>query len=110
MLRVYYTKCNTRLKPKIIENYKCAYMHTHLNRWPWLSLHGYGMFIPKMAATKEYTDKHTVPELRNSSSCTRKELISKSKNINRRPLPHLYHIHISFVSFGVLIVQEVPIS
>lgn len=31
------------------------------------------MFIPNIAATKEYTDKETVPELSNNSSCHREQ-------------------------------------
>ena len=50
----------------------CDLIHTHLNTWPWPSFHVYGIFMPKIAATREYTDKQTVPELRNSSSCVHK--------------------------------------
>jgi hypothetical protein len=48
-------------------------IHTHLNTYPWPSFHIVGMFMPNIAATKEYTDKLTVPELRNSSSCHREK-------------------------------------
>lgn len=65
--------------------------HTHLNRKPWFSLHGYRIFIPKIAAAKEYTAKHTVPELRNSSSCTRKRVYD------------FYHMHLAFINARVLV-------
>jgi hypothetical protein len=42
---------------------------THLNIYPWSSFQVYGMFMPKIAVTREYKDRQTVPELRKSSNC-----------------------------------------
>jgi hypothetical protein len=43
--------------------------------YPWPAcFHIVGKFMPNIAATKEYTDKQTVPELRNSSSCHREKI------------------------------------
>jgi hypothetical protein len=42
---------------------------THLNIYPCCSFQVYGMFMPKIAVTREYKDRQTVPELRKSSNC-----------------------------------------
>jgi hypothetical protein len=50
---------------------------THLNIYPWSSFQVYGMFMPKIAVTREYKDRQTVPELRKSSNCMSVERFSK---------------------------------